>query len=85
MPLPDQLQALHLHDNDQHDDSHAIPFSMKIDFDKVVRALKAVDYQGYFTLEADTPSDWKEPRPSGSGRQRDGAAARKLADMFDSL
>lgn len=85
LALGDQLQALHLHDNDQHDDSHAIPFSMKIDFDKVVRALKAVDYQGYFTLEADTHLTGRNLDQVEAGVKEMGAAARKLADMFDSL
>lgn len=51
--LGDKLQALHIHDNDRHHDSHQIPFSMNIDFEAVVRALKKIGYNGYFTLEAD--------------------------------
>jgi sugar phosphate isomerase/epimerase len=46
------LQALHIHDNDKKGDSHAIPFSMSIDFDVVAKALKRNNYQGYLTLEA---------------------------------
>lgn len=51
--LGDKLQALHLHDNDKWHDSHQIPFSMDIDFIPIVKALKEIDYKGYFTLEAD--------------------------------
>ena len=40
--LGDSLQALHLHDNDRWHDSHQIPFSMEIDFEKVVKALKDI-------------------------------------------
>ncbi len=47
------LQALHIHDNDLKHDSHNIPFSMNIDFDAVVKALKKINYSGYLTLEAD--------------------------------
>ena len=47
------LQALHIHDNDLKHDSHNIPFSMNIDFEAVVKALKNVNYSGYLTLEAD--------------------------------
>ena len=50
--LGSRLQALHLHDNDLHGDSHQIPFSMSIDFDQVVKALKEIGYSGEFTLEA---------------------------------
>jgi sugar phosphate isomerase/epimerase len=49
--LGNRLQALHIHDNDLHDDSHQIPFSMKIDFDKVANALREIGYKGYLTLE----------------------------------
>lgn len=48
-----RLQALHIHDNDGKFDLHQIPFSMTIDFEKIARALKEIDYQGFFTLEAD--------------------------------
>lgn len=52
LALGDKLQALHIHDNDRWHDSHQIPGSMDIDFDKVVKALKHIKYKGYFTLEA---------------------------------
>ena len=51
--LGPRLQALHMHDNDLWHDNHQIPFSMSIDFDAIVRALKEIGYQGWFTLEAD--------------------------------
>ena len=50
--LGHRIQALHIHDNDGRYDSHQIPGSMTIDFDAILHALKAVDYKGYFTLEA---------------------------------
>lgn len=51
--LGSRLQALHIHDNDKHGDSHQIPFSMKIDFNEIAKALKDINYQGELTLEAD--------------------------------
>ena len=54
LTLGEHLQALHIHDNDLVHDSHAIPFSMQMDFDKIVSALKKIGYSGYLTLEADT-------------------------------
>jgi sugar phosphate isomerase/epimerase len=51
--LGPRLQALHIHDNDCLGDSHQIPFSMKIDFGAIAKALKDINYQGELTLEAD--------------------------------
>lgn len=51
--LGDKVHALHIHDNDRWHDSHRIPFSMDIDFTKVAKALKDINYQGYLTLECD--------------------------------
>jgi sugar phosphate isomerase/epimerase len=51
--LGPRLAALHVHDNDLHLDSHAIPFSMQIDFAAVKKALDEIGYAGYYTLEAD--------------------------------
>ena len=51
--LGHRLGALHVHDNDLHNDSHQIPFSMKINFDDVIKALREVDYKGDMTLECD--------------------------------
>lgn len=52
LALDSKLQALHIHDNDHFHDSHQIPFSMSIDFNSVAKALKAINYSGYLTLEA---------------------------------
>ena len=57
LTLGKHLQALHIHDNDRWHDSHAVPFSMQIDFQKMVEALKKVGYSGYLTLEADRHFD----------------------------
>lgn len=51
--LGKRVKALHVHDNDLHRDSHQIPFSMSIDFDKFAKALADIGYDGYLTLEAD--------------------------------
>ena len=47
------LQALHIHDNDCHHDSHALPYTMDIDFTAVAKALRDIGYAGELTLEAD--------------------------------
>lgn len=51
--LGHHLQALHIHDNDCHHDSHALPYTMAIDFSAVAKALREANYQGYLTLECD--------------------------------
>ena len=51
--LGKRLQALHIHDNDKLGDTHQIPFSMKIEWGGIAKALKDIGYEGYLTLEAD--------------------------------
>ena len=81
--LGHRLQALHIHDNDRWHDSHQIPFSMNIDFAAVVKALKEIDYKGYFTLEADSfLKDYNEDNVF-EGVVKLKESAKKLADMFE--
>ena len=51
--LGDRLKALHVHDNDFIRDAHGLPFSGKIDWDEVIKALRDVGYSGDFTFEVD--------------------------------
>ncbi len=81
--LGHRLQALHIHDNDLLNDSHQLPFSMKIDFTAIVRALKEVGYRGYFTLEADRYLSAYDASNAVIGMQKLVDAAKKLADMFE--
>lgn len=80
-----RLGALHIHDNDRWHDSHQIPFSMDIDFDEVVKALKEIDYKGEFTLEADTYLSKYTEENVFEGMVKLKDSARKLADMFEAL
>lgn len=81
--LGSHLAALHIHDNDRLHDSHQIPFSMSIDFESVVRALKEIGYQGYFTLEADTYLKQYTKDTALDGIRALAASAGKLAEMFE--
>ena len=83
--LGHRLQALHIHDNDRLHDSHQIPFSMDIDFSAIVKALKEIDYQGYFTLEADSYIKKYDKKNAFEGIVRLKESARKLADEFEAL
>ncbi len=52
LSLGNRLKALHIHDNDKLFDLHKIPYTDKIDFDKIAAALRKIGYSGYLTLEA---------------------------------
>ena len=81
--LGKHLQALHIHDNDQWHDSHQIPFSMNVDFDAIVKALKEINYSGYFTLEADQYLKAYDEEHIFEGFQKLAESARRLAEMFE--
>ena len=51
--LGDRVEALHIHDNDLIHDSHALPYSLSINFSAIIDALKEIGYQGDVTLEVD--------------------------------
>jgi sugar phosphate isomerase/epimerase len=74
--LKDKLQAIHLHDNDCWHDSHMLPYTMSIDFQAIISALKEIGYKGDITLEADRflPKYPLELYP---------AAARFMAEVAD--
>ena len=81
--LGSRLSALHIHDNDRWHDSHQIPFSMNVDFDEIVKALKEVNYKGYFTLEAEQYMNTYTKENALEGVKNLQKAVRKLADMFE--
>ncbi len=83
--LGDKVCALHIHDNDLHGDCHQIPFSKKIDFAKVAKALKDINYKGYFTLEASTYLKDFTADNVFDGLCDLKNAARKFADMFEQM
>ena len=80
-----RLGALHVHDNDLRNDSHQIPFSMQIDFDAVIKALKEVDYKGDMTLESDAYLHYfcaNDKEKAFEGIKNLADAAKKLVEMF---
>lgn len=78
-----RIKALHIHDNDLWHDNHQIPFSMNMDFDAIVKALKRVKYDGYFTLEADQYLKIYNEDNISDGIKKLQEAAKRLADMYD--
>lgn len=85
--LGNRIGALHIHDNDKIHDSHGLPFSMNIDFNEVVAALKKINYSGYFTLEADCYLSKESFDKSNifDGIKNLAGSARRLADMYEAL
>ena len=80
--LGSRLQALHIHDNDKLHDSHQIPFSMQIDFLAVIQALKDINYQGYFTLEADQYLSAYTSENVTEGIAKLAQSAHRFEDLF---
>ncbi len=81
--LGSRLKALHIHDNNKLNDNHQIPFSMNIDFVAVVKALKEINYDGYFTLEASSYLESFNKDNLFEGIMNLKNSAQKLADMFE--
>ena len=51
----ERLGALHVHDNSYKNDEHVMPYSGKIDWREVTKALGEIDYAGDFTYEVALP------------------------------
>ena len=81
--LGKKLQALHIHDNDCHHDSHQIPFSMNIDFVAVVKALREIGYSGWFTLEADRYLADYDASNVLEGTRKLAEVAKKLVALYE--
>lgn len=81
--LGKRLAALHLHDNDRWHDSHQIPFSMSIDFATVVKALKEIEYDGFFTLEAEQYLKIYEKENVLDGLKNLYQSVKKMCVMFE--
>ncbi|MGL6174779.1 MAG: sugar phosphate isomerase/epimerase family protein, partial [Cellulosilyticaceae bacterium] len=46
-----KLMAVHLHDNNQKEDMHALPFSGSINWKSLSKEIKAINYTGAVALE----------------------------------
>ena len=52
--LGSNLKALHIHDNNALSDQHLLPYCGRLQIDRVIEALKDMDFPGYFTFEIDS-------------------------------
>lgn len=82
LALGRHLQALHIHDNDCHGDHHQLPFTMNIDFEAVIQALKDIGYAGWLTLEVDRYCHGSTPDNVFEKVQNMANCAKKLAHML---
>lgn len=76
------LQALHIHDNDCRGDHHQLPFTMNIDFNAVVQALKDIGYAGWLTLEVDRYCHGSTPENVYEKVVKMAQTAKKIAQMM---
>lgn len=81
--LGDKVQALHIHDVDLTYDNHQIPFSLKVDYAPIAKALKEINYKGEFTLEADAYLGGRPADKVLDGLKDLQKSVRKFADMFE--
>lgn len=81
--LGHRLQALHLHDNNLLLDSHQLPYTMDIDFDAVLSALKEIGYCGDLTLEVDQFLPTYYPDDVFTGMKKMAEVAKRMAAEFD--
>lgn len=55
LTLGKHLKAIHYNDNKQVSDDHTIPFLGTLNHDEIINALIDANYEGYFTLECNSP------------------------------
>lgn len=80
--LGHRIAALHLHDNDKWKDTHAMPFTMDIDFIPIMAALREVGYAGDVTLECGTHLKSCTPETVLTGLTEMANTAKRLAAML---
>jgi len=48
----EMIKAVHIHDNDRLGDRHQLPYRGELNWENVAKALRDINYEGDFTLEA---------------------------------
>ncbi len=85
--LGDKVQAIHIHDNDKRHDMHRLPYTMSIEFEPILKALKDIAYKGYLTMESDRHIRFGPFTAENvyRGVEDFAAVAKKMRDYFESL
>lgn len=82
--LGPHLKCLHVHDNDKWHDSHAEPFTMDVEFEPIIKALKETGYRGDMTLEVDSEFGKEVTEEEALEKlTRLANVAKKLVKMFE--
>lgn len=81
--LGNRLFCTHIHDNDGEGDLHQLPFDGKLDFDRICRQLREVNYQGNITLELSYTKDYQGVISKEEFLKRAYASACKLKAMTE--
>lgn len=79
-----RIFAVHLHDNDQSDDLHLLPFDGTIDWKSVIQKLEECNYSGPVTLEITYRYDYLK-KSLDEFYQKGYQVGRDLANEFENL
>ena len=61
--IKNKIFAVHIHDNDQSDDQHLLPFDGTVNWESVMKHLKECNYNGPITLEVKYNKQYLEMSP----------------------
>ena len=61
LQIGDRVEALHIHDNNGMDDQHITAYMGKLDWNRFIRGLKAIHYQGALCFESSNTARMFDP------------------------
>ena len=77
-----RIFAIHLHDNDQSDDLHLLPFDGTINWEESIKKLKEANYKGPITLEIHHHRQYSD-MPLDEFYNKGYEIALKIKEMFE--
>ena len=77
-----RIFAVHLHDNDQSDDLHLLPFDGTLNWNETIRKLKESNYEGPVTLEIHHHRDYVQ-MPVEGFYKKGYEIALKIKEIFE--
>ncbi len=81
--LGDRVKVLHVHDNDGWDDQHVSPFMGRLDWDRLIKGLKAIGYKGVISLEVGNLCAWYPKELLPEAFRLAAACARYIGDRVE--
>ena len=82
--LGSRVEVLHIQDNDGWDDQHVSPFMGRLDWDRFIRGLRAIGYQGVLNLEVGNLCAWYPKEILGDAYCLAAACAKYLGTQVES-